>query len=315
MKMRSKLLLTGCVAFAAAAAVPEQMAAQRADAGGVPSRPRADSVLVSAAWLEPRLQDRDLVVIFAGAKNDYDTGHVPGARHLPSTAFTAQAHDAGHEPTLMTELPPLARLDSALEAIGVSNRSRIVIYGGATTAARLYVTLDHAGLAARTSILDGGMVAWREAGKPISQELPAIDRGALTLSPRADVIADLATIRSATNGSGAAILDARLPQFYSGASAGQMPRAGHIPTAKNLPYTELLTRGTTFRDIAALQALFTTAGVAPGQPVITYCHIGMQASVLYVAARAAGYDARMYDGSFDEWSRRSELPVVKVAIP
>ena len=313
--MRSNLLLTGCIVLAAIAAVPAPMSAQRAEGAGAPARGRADTVLVSAAWLEPRLQERDLVVIFAGAKNDYDGGHIPGARHLPSTAFTAQSHDAGHESTLMTELPPLARLDSALEAIGVSNQSRIVIYGGTTAAARLYVTLDHAGLGARSSILDGGMVAWRDAGKAVSQDMPAIERGTVTLVPRTDVIADLATIRAATTASGTAILDARLPEFYSGASAGQMPRAGHIPTAKNLPYTELLTRGTTFRDITALQALFTTAGVAPGQPVITYCHIGMQASVLYVAARAAGYDARMYDGSFDEWSRRSELPVVKVAIP
>ena len=292
------------------------VAAQRSPAPIAGARqPAADTVLVSPAWLAPRLHERDLVVIFAGSKSDYDAGHIPGARHLPSTAFTAQRHEAAHEATLMTELPPIAALDSALEGIGVSDRSRIVIYGSATTAARLYVTLDHVGLGARTSILDGGMVAWREAGHAVTQDVPMVARGSVTLRPRSDVIADLAAVRAATAGSGVAILDARLPEFYTGASAGQMPRAGHIPTARNLPYTRLLTRGTTFRDIAELQALFTAAGVQPGARVITYCHIGMQASVLYVAARAAGYDARMYDGSFDEWSRKPELAVVRDSTP
>ena len=274
-------------------------------------RATADTVLVSPAWLEARLAEPRVVVLFAGSTADYDAGHVPGARHFPSAAFTAQGRAAADGPSLMTELPAMATLDSALEAVGVGDSSRIVVYGGATAAARLYVTLDHAGLGARTSILDDGMVAWREAGHQVTTVVPVVARGSLTLRPRNDVIADLAAIRAATSSGGVAVLDARLPEFYSGASAGQMPRAGRIPTARNVPYTSLLTRGATFRDVAELQGLFTAAGVQPGGLVITYCHIGMQASVLYVAARAAGYDARMYDGSFDEWSRRADMPVVR----
>jgi thiosulfate/3-mercaptopyruvate sulfurtransferase len=284
--------------------------AQRA-VPGAGERQVADSVIVSPAWLAPRLGDRDLVVIFVGARGDYDAGHIPGARFLPASAFTAQAHETGHESTLMTELPPLARLDSALEAIGVSNSSRIVIHAGMTPGARLFVTLEHAGLGARASILDGGLTRWREEGRPLVRDVPVVERGTLTLHPRSDVIADLATVRSATSGVGVRILDARLPQFYSGADAGQMPRAGHIPTAANLPYTSALGAQASFRTIGELRELFAGAGVKSGERVITYCHIGMQASVLYVAARAAGFDARMYDGSFDEWSRKAELAVVK----
>ena len=58
-----------------------------------------------------------------------------------------------------------------------------------------------------------------------------------------------------------------------------------------------------------LRSLFEAAGAEPGDTVTTYCHIGLQASLVYVAARCAGYPARLYDGSFEEWSDRDEFPV------
>jgi thiosulfate/3-mercaptopyruvate sulfurtransferase len=268
--------------------------------------------MVSTGWLADRLASPDVVVLFAGTRAEYDAGHITGARHLPSSMFTA-TRDAGGGLTLSTEVPPLAQLDSVLEMVGVSDRSRIVVYGGNAPApvARLYVTLDHVGLGARTSVLGGGLAAWRTESRPLTSDVPVVARGSVTLRPRTDVIADLATVQSATSGTGPRILDARAPEFYSGASAGSMPRAGHIPTASNIPYTMVVSSGSTFKDVASLQDVFRTSGLKTGDSVITYCHIGLQASVLYVAARAAGYDARMYDGSFDEWSKRSDLPVAK----
>jgi thiosulfate/3-mercaptopyruvate sulfurtransferase len=90
-----------------------------------------------------------------------------------------------------------------------------------------------------------------------------------------------------------------------------MPRAGHIPSAKSIPFSTLVEDSNKFKNPEALRALFSTAGVKPKDSVATYCHIGQQASLLYFVARYLGYDAHLYDGSFQDWSNRSELPVEK----
>jgi thiosulfate/3-mercaptopyruvate sulfurtransferase len=89
-----------------------------------------------------------------------------------------------------------------------------------------------------------------------------------------------------------------------------MPRAGHIPGAANIPFSQLTGELTQLRDEPKLSRLFAAAGVKQGDTVVTYCHIGMQASLLYFAARRLGYNARIFDGSFEEWSKKAELPVV-----
>ncbi len=296
----------------ALAALPTFAPGQGAPSTAPGARGMPDSVMVSTTWLADRITNPDLVVLFAGTRAEYDAGHIPGARHLPSSAFTTM-RDVGGGLTLSTEVPALPQLDSVLETVGVSDQSRIVVYGGsaATTVARLYMTLDHVGLGARSSVLSGGLAGWRAENRPLTSDVPVVVRGSVTLHPRTDVIADLATVRAATAGTGPKILDARTPEYYTGASAGSMPRAGHIPSASNIPFSMVTTSGSSFKDVASLQELFRTSGLKSGDSVITYCHIGLQASVLYVAARAAGYDARMYDGSFDEWSKRPELQVIK----
>ncbi len=79
-----------------------------------------------------------------------------------------------------------------------------------------------------------------------------------------------------------------------------------------MPFTSLI-EGTKVKDEAALREIFTAAGVRPGSEVVSYCHIGQQASLVWLAARILGYEARLYDGSFEDWSGREDLPVVNPA--
>jgi thiosulfate/3-mercaptopyruvate sulfurtransferase len=263
-------------------------------------------ILVSADWLEQHLRDPKLVIIHtAGQKGDYDAGHIPGARWLPWQAFTVAQQNG-----LSTEMPSVAVLDSVLEMIGISDDSRIVISGGPiTNTARLYFTLDYLGLGQRTSLLDGGIDAWRESRRPLEQTAPNVSRGSLTVRPVAAKLADATWLSGNLENPAVSVLDARVPEFYSGLSTNNTPRSGRIPGAMNVPFSWLTGEVSLFREPAKLARLFEQAGVRKGSRVVTYCHVGMQASVLYLAARILGYDAAMYDGSFDEWSRRMELPV------
>ena len=262
-------------------------------------------VIVSAKWMDKRLADRAVVVLHAGTRTEYDAGPLPGARFLPFTAVALQSDG------LSTQLPSPAHIDSLLESVGVSDGQHIVVYGQPLVAARTLVTLERAGLRGKVSILDGGIDAWRESGRQVSFDAPLVSRGSFTPQPFENVV-DAAWITQNGSRSGIKVLDARAPEFHLGLSAGSTARAGRIPGARNIPFSSLTAELTTFRDAAKIRRLFEAAGVAKGDTVVTYCHIGLQASLLYTAARSLGIPVRIYDGSFEDWAKRSELPVEKV---
>ena len=84
-----------------------------------------------------------------------------------------------------------------------------------------------------------------------------------------------------------------------------------VPNARNVPFSSLTGELTRLRDEGKIRKLFAAAGVTKGDTVVTYCHVGLQASLLYFAARRLGFEAKVYDGSFEDWSKRPELPVAK----
>ena len=107
---------------------------------------------------------------------------------------------------------------------------------------------------------------------------------------------------------GVTIVDARAPQFYNGIGGG-FPRTGHIPGAVNLYYSTLLDTLNKFLPVDSLKAKFSAAGVVPGNEVVAYCHVGQTASTVYLAAKYLGFTVHLYDGSFEDWSGRDDLPV------
>ncbi|PYS58053.1 MAG: hypothetical protein DMF74_24600 [Acidobacteria bacterium] len=254
-----------------------------------------ESLIVSTDWLSQHLKDDSLILLQVGERKEYDAEHIAGAQFIQLADISTRAQG------LILELPPVDQLKATFEKLGVTYNSHIIVYFS-----------DYLGLGDRTSILDGGLPAWRAEGKPITAELRQPKPGHFIPAPNSKLVVDVDWVKANLNKPGVAILDARAAKFYTGEEAGQMPRAGHIPSAKNIPFSSLVEDSTNkFKSVDALRALFTGAGVKPGDGVATYCHIGQQASLLYFVARYLGYEAHLYDGSFQDWSNRKELPVEK----
>ncbi len=283
--------------------------------GWAPTQKRSEhsvrkSMIVTTDWLSEHLKDDSLVLLHVGEKDEYLAGHIPRAQFI-TTADISTPRGEG----LSLELPPVEQLKATFEKLGVSDKSRIVIYFGkdwVSPTTRVFFTLDYLGLGDRTSVLDGGLPAWRAEGRPVTTLVEAPKTGTLKPKVRKDLVVDAAWVSANLNKPGSAILDARATQFYTGAEAGRMPRGGRIPGARSIPFSSLVDDpNNKLKNASSLRGLFEAAGLKDGDSIATYCHIGQQASLLYFAARYLGYDAHLYDGSFEDWSRRGELPVEK----
>jgi len=267
---------------------------------------RFDSPIVSTQWLADHLNDPNVIVLhLAGIRRDYTAGHIPGARFLWFNDV------APSNPDLNTELPSVSQLQSLFESLGVSDNSRIVIYGQTISplVARVFMTLDYLGASDRAAVLDGGFTAWKADGRAVSTEVPKVVRGKFTPHVRSDVVVNADFVKANIDKPGIKILDARTPNFYTGEGGGG-PRPGHVQGAQNIPFITLTDSTGKMKDRSAISGMFTAAGVQPTDRVVTYCHIGQQGSLLYLASRYAGYQTSLYDGSFEDWSGRSELPLV-----
>lgn len=262
-------------------------------------------LLVSADWLKRHRTDSGLVILNAErARAVYDSAHIPEARFVAVSQFTTRLGD------LLTELPPAGRLDSLFESLGVGDRGRIVIYGETLPTTRLFFTLDYLGLGERVSMLNGGLESWHSAGGVTTAlATPAPARASLTVRPRPELLADAAYVNARREDPGVLLLDARKQQEFDGTvlEAG-VARAGHIPGAVQLDWTELMSQGR-FREKGDLRQLLAAAGAMPAREIITYCRVGSRATALYFAARLLGYSVRLYDGSMNDWAGRAELPV------
>ena len=257
--------------------------------------------LVSTALLEGQLGSRNMVVLHVGTEKDYAEGHIPGARlvHLGDVGIT-DAHG------LRLQLPSVEALQKTFGAVGVSDQSRIVVYAGNPTvqaATRVWFTLDYLGLAERSSLLDGGLAAWRSEGRAVSTEAPAVAATSFSVRVRPEVVVTADWLHSKLVDPALVLIDTRTEEFYSGKSAGMMPRAGRIPGARNVPFSSVFGADNKFKSKEELRRMMGE------KPIVVYCHIGLQATVVYFVARYLGLEARLFDGSFQEWSGRKDLPV------
>jgi thiosulfate/3-mercaptopyruvate sulfurtransferase len=265
-------------------------------------------MLVSADWLKTHAADKGLVILYVGARKDYDAGHIPGAEYVSLASWSAANPPEG---ALTLELPSAEDLRAKLQGLGISDRSRVIVYAGkgdTQSATRVVFTLEAAGLGDRTSLLDGGVTEWQRLAYPTSTVEPTVTPGVLAPIKFKARVVDAAFVQAHANARGYKVIDARAGVFYDGVQAGMGGVKGHVSGAVSLPFSSVTGADQKLKSTDELAAEFKAAGVKPGDHVIAYCHVGQQATAVIFAARSLGIDANLYDGSFEDWSRR-KLPV------
>jgi thiosulfate/3-mercaptopyruvate sulfurtransferase len=271
------------------------------------------NLVVDAAWLKAHLADPDLVLLHVGDKKEYEAAHIPGAQFVSQQDVSVSDHSGKG---LMLEMPPAEDLRHRLEALGISDASRVVVYYGkdwVSPSTRIMFTLDYAGLGARSSLLDGGQEEWVRAGGAVTKDVAPAKTGSLSALKLRPIVVDAATVKARIGTSGVAVVDGRDASFYdgveTGGSHGTPHRTGHIRGAFSIPFTSITDDRLLLKSNDDLAAIFAKAGVKPNDTVIGYCHIGQQTTAMLFAARTLGHPVLLYDGSFEDWSRHTDYPV------
>jgi thiosulfate/3-mercaptopyruvate sulfurtransferase len=266
-----------------------------------------DQILVTSEWLARHVQDPHLVLLHVGDEAEYRAKHIAGARFVDMDDLSISEHTGDG---LMLEMPSAVALRERLEKLGISNDSKVVVYYGndwVSPSTRIVFTLDYAGLGANTALLDGGMPAWVREGHEVTDKIPPPRTGKLAALKIKPIVVNAAYVKQHIGKAGVTIVDGRDASFYDGVRSGSMhgapQRYGHIASAKSVPFTEVTYDNLLFKSPNDLAALFSKAGVQPGDTIIGYCHVGQQATAMLFAARSLGHPVLLYDSSFQEWSR------------
>ena len=267
----------------------------------------SSGLLVSADELATLLKDPAVVVVAVGnSPDEFAAGHIPGARFVLYDDIAPTLNG------LQSELPPIDRLRGVLANAGISDRSRVIIYGSTIAATRMFFTLDYFGHP-NARVLNGGLPAWKARGGQLDVGLPAaVPAAALTPKPQPDRVVSADWIKERLSTTRMKLLDARPDPEFTGSDGGMngMHVVGHLPDAQQLVWSTLVDATGKFLPDAELRKKYEAIGASTSTPLVSYCMVGMRASVTYFVARHLGYDARMYDGSIVDWSRR-KLPAVK----
>ncbi len=275
--------------------------------------------LVETDWLHERLSSPGLVILDASATMPGDprkADELHREAHIPGALFFDIDEIADTSSSLPHMLPPPEKFASCMHKMGVGDGMKIVVYDnrGMFSAPRgwwMFRVMGHGDVV----VLNGGLLKWREEGRPLEAGAPAPrPEQHFTTRRKAELVRDLDDVKAAIESKSQQILDARPKARFDGheGEPRPMPRMGHMPGARNVPFKTLLNANGTLKSHTELRAIFEAAGVNPGKPTIASCGSGITACILALGLAALGNEwAAVYDGSWAEWSNVPSAPVVQ----
>jgi thiosulfate/3-mercaptopyruvate sulfurtransferase len=269
----------------------------------------------TTAELAAELEDPNLGVIDASWHLP-NTGRIGAAefrlKHIPGAVFFDIDTIADRDQGLPHMLPKPETLAKAMTALGLGDGMRFVVYDatGLYAAARVWWTLRAYGVE-DVRILEGGLPKWIKEGRPLKSG--DADPKSRAFTPRLEdhFVASLDEVRAALATGSAQVVDARPADRFRGEVAEPRPgvRSGRIPGSFNLPFSDIIERGS-LKSPEALKAEFANHKIDLDIPIITTCGSGVTAAILALAVEEAGGQvAGLYDGSWAEWGSRSDCEV------
>jgi thiosulfate/3-mercaptopyruvate sulfurtransferase len=272
--------------------------------------------LVETDWLAAHLEAPDIVILDA-------TMHLPGAErdaaadyrdtHIPGALFFDVEEISDTTSPLPHMLPPPEKFSSRVRRMGIGDGTRIIIYDqtNMSGAARAWWMFRVMG-ASDVAVLNGGLAKWRAEGHRIERwrPRPRSERH-FTARLNSALVRDIGDMQALLRNGAMQIVDARSARRFDGLDPEPrvVPRLGHIPGARNLPFTKLLAENGTMRPPDEIKALLAEAGIDPAKPVVASCGSGVTACVIALALATLGNEmVAVYDGSWAEWST-ADTPV------
>jgi len=277
--------------------------------------PETSPFVVDADWLQSRLGSPGLSVIDASwylpaqkrdARAEYDAAHIPDA------VFFDLDFVVDPDSKLPHMLPHPSVFARHVGSMGISADDTIVVYDGPGffSAPRVWWMFRTMGVY-QVYVLDGGFDVWKAAGRPVTAEPTKTAPNVFYPSFDASRVASLAEMRGIVETGDRQIADARSPGRFAGAEPEPRAgvRAGHMPGARNVPYSVLSKNGE-FLSLERLKAVLEGAGLDLEKPIVTSCGSGVTAAVITLALESLGHaNNKLYDGSWTEWGGQADTPV------